>query len=300
MSWRNPTLVTAAGVALMVGGCISPMVPDPVHETTVAATSPTENGASFYPLAVGNHWSYEDQLRTQIFPDVGDPLPPITNTSSLTADLIGIQEHLGRTYFVQREVRGTAPLVRLYREDREGLYIVFLPSTSTSAASMQAATAAIEQQLASLPESIRGAYRATLARLMDRAAPVLQGPTAASLVLTTAGPAEGENVALTYPLAPSKSWIYQPSPFAVTYTVEGFDKLSLPAGDFKGWRIRANWVGNSKPGEYTFLWYGRDGFLQLKARFIGTAVDADGQPIGTVSFEITQQLNGLSLVTQGS
>jgi hypothetical protein len=270
---------------------------DPIGNQSAAIhPGPIESVSSspFYPLDVGNHWDYEYQIRQQIIPDGQPPWEPWVSTTPYTVDLIGTQQYLGREYVVERDVQGISETRFLDRQDQGGLYYIFLPPTDAASES-PSASSSVDRRPAGISEPMANAYRKSLAGLLEQDAGIrrlaLQSP-ALSSGTADAGILEGESYRLRYPLAPSKSWPVTP---LVNQTAEAFETLSLPAGEFRGWRIRTEWP-SQKPGEFVRVWYGRDGLLQMTAHYVGTAVDGYGNPFGVQTLDITRRLSALSLV----
>lgn len=96
---------------------------------------------------------------------------------------------------------------------------------------------------------------------------VMSGPP----IPGTAGP--GELTRLRYPLEPKARWTIRADPnFRFVADVVGVDVLELPAGRFRGYRIRlgADVFG---PHDVVHVWYGRSGYLQLVAHLEGDATN---------------------------
>jgi hypothetical protein len=73
----------------------------------------------------------------------------------------------------------------------------------------------------------------------------------------------------------------------------------LPAGRFKGYRIRIEAPGVFGSNDRVFTWYDRHGTLQLLAHLEAQWVDADGNVLGKVVTDETRKLDALALVGPG-
>ena len=101
-----------------------------------------------------------------------------------------------------------------------------------------------------------------------------------------------------YPLRPGRSWTIREFPFYGS-TVERRDIIDLPAGRRAAWRIRIDSVFLG-PEDEVYLWFSRCGRLALYSRFVGTAVDENGEVIGTFVTEDNEVLEGLAIQGRSS
>jgi hypothetical protein len=322
MSWRLSPFAT---VLLLLSGCAGPLEPrasidaEPAEASVRigevdAPTDPSDpsgpNGA-FYPLDLANHWSYARTFRFQIVPNSGPPSPPEEFLSTLDIDLIGHEERYGREYVVQRETYHEDDNVFsssfLYRQDRGGLYnadpepVTDLVARSSRRPSGPFANAA--PIVAALRAVGAGpAYMRAVVRLLEKHQQIRQVALRAGVIADAARPGAlpGEITMLSYPLHTGASWIVRESPIRVVNSVQASESLELPAGRFTGWRIRIDFPDLFGPDDRAQVWQSRSGLLQLRAHFVGEATDDQGNFIGRVISDETQELTSLSLTGPGA
>src|SRR5881296_2929127 len=116
-SMRNPL---SAGlwlfVILSIPGCVGLLEPEPPlgrHGAPFSRPDADRGGSTavlraaspvlFYPLDLGNHWTYARTFSVQIVPVGAPPEPPRVFRSTMDADLVGTKERFGREYVVQLE-----------------------------------------------------------------------------------------------------------------------------------------------------------------------------------------------------
>lgn len=256
---------------LPLAGCSAPLAPrEPgeaprerraghVVEATIAAVQPSDR--LFFPLEIGNRWSYRRHYRIQEFLDGQPPSPPIFETGSqVDIELTERTQISGREYVVWRERRPEGNGVFVYRlpsrQDRSGFYrlggeIEFVAGSVRDAGVM--APEVNRRAEGNLQHALE-----VLALTRDVAAAGLQ----------TAGPDPDprENRLLLYPLRPGLKWGREPStrPFT-TYEVEAQEVLDLPAGRFAAWRIRVELPGLPNllgPNDRVYWWWGREGLVK--------------------------------------
>jgi hypothetical protein len=247
----------------------------------IGPSASSSGGSLFYPLEVGNHWEYQNDLTLRVTPT--DPsLPPDEQhvVATLQVDLTGTEDHGGLTYVVQREGDGTSASQFLYRQDRSGLFNLDAAATQTRPASWSRTV-----------QGTRPSLRAAVARVMATQS-AIRAAIHGGRFDGFAGAAPGEITILRYPLAPSKSWHVREDPLFV-YTVEKQEGLDLPAGAFNGWRIRID-SDLFGANDRVHVWYGRDGLLRLDAHVEGTVTDENGNVTGTVVSDQVQALADLS------
>jgi hypothetical protein len=310
-------------VALALSGCgrtATPIAPaDPrVPESALRAETGGAGGLAqggpsanlFYPLDLGNHWSYEHFLTLYFDPDDGPPEPAFGISDQRERELVCVESFSGRSYIVEQQSFTGSPLwwVR-YRQDGTGLYeadvniamppdcaaetrMRRLDAESAPAAVDEAAWAAVAAHVTDPRE------QAALRRIQERATAIRRalgyGPAPAPI---TARPGDGvqpgELTRLEYPLHPGATWVIRADP-RFESTVEGADALDLAVGRVPGWRIRVDneFLG---PGDRVHFWYGRSGFLKLVAHFEDVVTDPNGNRIGLMIAEDREELVDLSL-----
>ena len=288
----TPTLSIGAGSA-GVDGRVEP--------------SAAEN--SFYPLHIGNEWTYDYALSVVTIPVGGPPAVPLMQTDRRTRDIVCIENLGGNDYFVERTYYPSPRIftwVRL-REDRDGLFEADIATTlppdcpapagrprfdagAIAPKSDDEAWAAIA---ARVPASARAAYREAWKGIAARASAIRRvlGRTPAGP--RTEGVGAGEITRLEYPLRPGASWVIREDP-RFESTVEGAEALDLAVGRVPGWRIRID-IDGLGDRDRVHVWYGRSGFLKSDVHVEGEATDPSGNPIGQVIFEESEVLVALSL-----
>lgn len=304
------SLPGAAAVLLLISSCAGPLEPRaPLQAqrdegSTVRIASPDDpldpsgpNGA-FYPLDVGNHWSYRNTYTMQIVPPGGPPGTPEVFHSTTDVDLIGHAEQFGRAYVIQQETyteEGRRPFTTsfLYRQDRAGLFLADSPPTLDLAGRTSRQPVDRFVRGSQLVAGLRAnpAYARTALRLLEKQDRLRR------LVLT-ADVQPGEITILAYPLHLGASWHVRQDP-EVVETVRAMESLELPAGRFNGWRIEIDWPDLFGPDDYAFIWQSRSGLLKLHAHFVGEATDEAGNPLGTLISDQIEELTGISLQGHG-
>jgi hypothetical protein len=264
----------------------------------------------FFPLELGNHWWYDRAFVVQIIPARGAPPQPSVSRSTRDALLADTVTLGGRRYVVERDIiqveGGREIFVQYiwYRQDRQGFYErdIFQDATVDAGAArssgVEALARAWNQAEGSLADAAtRAAYRGARERLARKLALLDQMLSAAATPAQVEAPAPDEITRLRYPLFVGARWIIRDDPrFAAR--AERLESLDLPAGRFTGWRIRytSEFFG---PRDIVHVWYGRAGYLRLRAHFESEATDEQGNPLGTLLSEQTEWLTGISLVRPG-
>lgn len=253
-------------------------------------------GRSFYPLAIGNQWTYSIRNRSTIVTDAGAQ-PPVETQSPWVAAITGTTVSDTRTYFIQDEydprvVGPGAAFTILMREDRTGLYEAdrFIRATPT-APQPTAAT----QWRASMDPAIAGtAQSAAFARAADVIAARLDLAMGGGIGRPSpGGPDPGELSMLRYPLRPGANWVVRTSP-RFTRTVVDRVSARLPAGVFDSWKLR----GDSElfgSADRVHFWYGRAGLLRIRFHAEAEATDDAGNPVGRMIVDQDQILTALTL-----
>jgi len=299
-----PTSLVA--VALLLAGCgrqsLHPTsAVSPAEDLASSRATPAGGWGSFFPLKVGNYWHYDRKLEVRIAQDDGGQVDESELSLAKDIRLVGTEIMGGRQYVVEevvlRQEDGGGDVVRrvFLRQDRTGLYRAIVPAVQAGAAVKtppRAETVAFERVWSRLEGRLprpasREAFRVARDRLaqkltfLERALPV---PGQA----LDEDPAPTELTRLSYPLHTGAQWTVRQQPL-LTARVEGMDDLTLPAGRFVGWRIRYS-SERFGPRDTVRVWYGRSGYLALEARLEGEALDAQGNPIGTVVSNVSEQL----------
>ena len=259
-------------------------------------------GSSFYPLAIGNQWTYSIRSRSTIVTEAGAQ-PPVVTQSPWIASITGTAVTDTRTYFIQAEydprVVGPGPgpaSTILMREDRSGLYEAdqFIRATPT-ALRPTAAT----QWRASMDPAIAGTTQsAAFARAADVIAARLDLVMGGGMGRPSpGGPDPGEISMLRYPLRPGAHWVVRNSPL-FTRTVVDRVVARLPAGVFDSWKLR----GDSElfgSTDRVHFWYGRAGLLRIRIHVEAEATDEAGNSVGRLIVDQDQVLTALTLHRPG-
>ena len=272
------------------------------------ASSAAENG--FYPLHLGNEWSYAYTLSIVIIPEGGPPDPAFGLSDRRTRDLVCVETRGGNPYVVERTYYPSPRVftwVR-YRQDRDGLFEAdvetTLPPTCSAASgrrhfdagarvvgSGEEAWAAIA---AKFPAPARqAAYREAWEGIAARAAAIRRALGAEPEPPRAAGVEAGEITRLEYPLRPGAHWVIRETP-RFEATVEGAETLDLAVGHVPAWRIRIDFDGLGA-NDRVSVWYGRAGFLMSDVHVEGVATDPEGNPIGRLIYDETEELEELAL-----
>jgi hypothetical protein len=272
----------------------------------------------FYPLDIGNHWTYLGETVVVIDGDTSSVIHTREERS-----IIGTEERFGRLYILEeREAVDedgnilTTFWVR-YRQDRAGLYEADIPITEPPLAGTgepsddRPHAAAPRDRMANIwPDAVariapekEDAYREGWENLCRRLRIIniaLGRETAATPVL--GGPPGGvlpeEITRLQYPLHPSQAWIIRDDEILVSAVVEEHDVLDLAPGKMGGFKIRLL-NDDLGPEDLVHVWYGRTGMLGLSVYIEQELVDPGGNPIGTLVFDERRFLESLDLVRNG-
>jgi hypothetical protein len=292
-----------AALTFALAGCAAPLDP------TSHITSPGDQGvaqggvtpvfepiprSNLYPLQVGNRWLYERTERTQIIPNVGDPLPPDVQTTDFEVTLPCQVTFDGLDYIVQLESfpEFNSHYFYLYRQTSEelsgrdiggGEVPCAAPAMGLSSAPTKPRSEAILTRIKNPAQ--RAAYAAAIGKVRERMEATRR---------PTVGLGDREFTFLSYPLYTGKSWQAKVEGNFVR-TVEGQDLLNVPAGTFAALRlgIDSEFLG---PMDTAHIWYGPRGVIRFHASFQGIATDDEGNPIGIVVSTSTEELKEISLV----
>lgn len=318
---RGCILITVGLViAVAVGGCgrleQSPTEADLAGLPEVSGPSPVDSGEArahgnqagvFFPLEIGNHWSYSGEASV-----TSGSLPPYVAQIIEERTLVGTENLFGRQYILEEWRRtsdsgsgaDTSTFWLRYRQDRAGLYeadvaVTHPPSGMRRAATASGSDALTRHVCAFAPEASREAYREACDRLLARAEVLHLGfsPEAPER-LAPAGPPGGvlpdELTRLRYPIRPGQEWTIREYPW-FGGVVEAHEVLDLAPARMPGYRIG---ITNelTGPNDMVFVWYGRDGFLGQSVHLETEILDINGNPIGTLAFDEHLFLDGLDLV----
>lgn len=312
----RPARCSPALLVLLLG-CSSPLDtttrPD-VATTGVSGATGTAQAVSatkgpFYPLTVGNRWSYQglDAVRLITFGE--PPSPPtefVTNAereilcSELTNDLV---------YMVEQTIQGSpsGPSWRRYRQDASGLYELDLvdnmppvcggPRDEAPAAGLPPRG---EPTIWDRVVTRSAAERRAVAELRARVAAVeaLTRPGAGpALLLPFPQARTGELTRLRYPLRIKSGWVILSDPgFPLRAEVAGIDALDLPFGRVAGYRVELHSPVYG-PSGFVRLWYGREGYLQIRVHLEVDIVNEGDTVVGVALFDWSEWLTEVHLVS---
>jgi hypothetical protein len=321
-------------VALAVGACgTSDHRPtQPVLDATASAGTDEALGGDhrpdqrpgrkgFFPLDIGNCWTYTGSLATRIEGDSLMSLQLFGEQRKLT----GTEVLFGRTYVVEEQKQwprlspfppsdSTTYWVR-YRQDRAGLYEADVPLIQPPDARLRAYAQAGKSErsqgvagladwhhlearvLAAKGEAYQPAVRELIRKVQAAHAALryarlhppkgIGGPPGGAL--------PNELTRLKYPLHPGQEWTLRAEPIVFTSRVERHEVLRLPAGRMPGFRIRIL-IEGLDPSDEVFMWYGRKGFLRMRYLIKSVATDPEGNPIGTLISERHLGLESIELI----
>jgi hypothetical protein len=282
----------------------------------------------FYPLEVGNRWTYHRQIITYVRNDSCPPgeCPVFASVTELSEEreLVGTESLYGRDY-VAEELRSwdritpgvpdTTTTHIFYRQDRAGLYEadapIKIPEALLSRSTRAPQASAVADEPLSMQMRNRGvpltavqaaAYDEAMSRLQAKLEVVAAALTSHGLRWfpgrhgRRGGPLENELVRLKYPLHPGQHWIVREG-LPLTSRVIRREQLDLPAGTFRGYRIRLVW-DTFDSRDRVLLWYGRQGLLKVSIHVETPYTDYE-HPYGnggTVVFQDHMVLESLDLV----
>jgi hypothetical protein len=255
----------------------------------------------------------------RLIPSVGDA-PPDETIEHIVHRRILAPLELGGDRYLPEQVEtvgpsGTWSYLVLYRQDISGLYeysAIRATGTAASAsgasedvatsASIETRPDAVERLGAGRPAAERAGWVAAAGRLTQRVAalgaPRHRGPapTASRRWPGTARP--NELVRLRYPLETKAEWVVQwqwgiSGPLVAE--VLGSESLDLPAGTFRGHRIRlrGGFFGDDDSSE---IWFGPSGYLMSVAHVEEVATDWNGNILGRYVYDQREELLDLRLV----
>lgn len=262
--------------------------------------------SGFYPLQLGDRWSYDRTFSFQVIPASGEAESPQVLHSTIAAEIVGYEDMFGRRYTVQenREVEdgGFSDLSWYrFRQDISGLYeadvsihqppVLVVPNddrrrrevgyakAENSTRTLQSCLLATNVMLDQSP------YRELLEQHLARHAAIREVVGQLLVSRGVAGPPGGvlsdEITRLRYPLSQGATWFIREQPLFKS-TVEGPDRLDLPVGLRNAFRVRITPPGSGDNDE-VFLWYSRCGRLKFYAHIESTGVIPAGNVITLVS-----------------
>ena len=266
---------------------------------TIAAEAGSGFGsATFYPLVVGNLWTYEGGGVGHIVSGGGEPPPwvDLQYAFSESHRLIGMTYHEGTAYVVEEQINQSIPegengpwtaWSRL-RQDPTGLFaldtLLLEPPPLEGGARLYPASTSQSGPALRIdfgPWVAQGASKASLARFADRVEMLRMFVRGfVDHRGEPASPAGAEVRFLAYPLHVGQSWSNR-SDFPWPSRVDGVETLNTPAGRFTAYRIDIVPGGTPlEEGEWVHVWYSRAGYLGYSIRTYAQGTDENGEPTG--------------------
>jgi len=299
---RRPALALLAALSLSCSSERHAAIPSQPSIPPGEMGAASSTARAFYPIHLGNHWSYARELHTRYQIDQD---PPFDAPYFSTVDQDQVCEEIqdGRVYTIERILESADAGITFYwvrvRQDRTGLYEAddtSQPACATAPARSRTGIASadpVEARWNAIAAGIPAAQHVAARRIFDRHEQVterireLLGQAPPS---TLTAP---ELLRLKYPMHTGSSWTVRADPLFVE-TVEGVDALHTVAGTQVGYRIRMN-SELFGPDDHVWFWYGRSGFLQLKTHLEGEGTDGLGHHFTYVTEE-SYTLTELSLI----
>jgi len=305
-------LGTAILLIMGLAGCSKSAPLDPVQSTGTLATSPSAaaaggfGSATFYPLAPGNSWEYEGELRVDFVNPDGTPGgDPIQIQTAESDQIIGTEVRDGRTYFLREEILdesggpypGRTVTWSRMRQDRAGLFAADVNSDEPPALDAASARYAAPDAKTGRPGldlsllEARGFSKEATARFAERVERVRNAAMGwGRSEGATRAAQEGELTWLLYPLHTGREWNIRPDmPWPAR--VDGVEVIASKMGPLVAYRIEAIPLGEPlAEGEYVRFYYGRVGLIGYSLHLSAQATDVDGNPTGTAILDDTRRL----------
>jgi len=282
------------------------------------ATVPTERtrnetigvfpGGERYPLAVGNHWTYDRTVVVQ-FTWYGEPLPS-PEVFQFAHELEHIcQEQQGeRLYFVQEERwtdgKGGGTWWTRLREETERLREADVALTTPPDCAQDSSTNGSpevdsrpigEWQWQQLLDrgAVRNECRDASRKAWESICRRLDGGTGNANSRFAGGP---ELIRLKYPLDVGQSWfIRRETGLDFWAKIEAREQLNLPLGSINGYRLRIR-SSVHEENDSVLMWYGACGLYRLQSHFEAEITDENGVAIGRIDLDELQELEKVDLV----
>ncbi len=262
------------------------------------------DASGYVPLDLGDRWRYRYDFSASILNPDGTTEPGTQYSSAFEDRLEGFETFDGMAYVIDHRVwddPGVSDGFIYFRQDASGLFERDVPVRMVAGTSPARAAAAGARSPA-LPAwdavaarlgatgAHAAAYRAAWEHLAARLAlldRIGAGPAGAS-----AGPLQGEIQRLAYPLHVGERWVIRADPLFESW-VESPIRVSTDGGVYVGWNIRIrtlNELWGARDRVRTF--WGRDGYLGLRATLVADATDQDGNVIGSIVAHQSETLLG--------
>jgi hypothetical protein len=269
----------------------------------------SSTAGAFYPLVVGNHWTYDARFLTTVIDSAGNATATAYVRATDEHELLCSTAASGNTYVAERQTFtsdvGTGTSWVVYRQDGRGLYEVddAIPlftcgdlrdglSLAGNAEGRDAISALAQRAWAGRAPSASAARERWLQREWTRQIQLHQQIRAALGIAPgerpfpgpPSGALPGEITRLRYPLRPGQRWIIRDDPLLASRVVAR-EKLRIGAVPVDAFKIQitSELFG---PSDRVYIWYGRVGYVGMIAEVSSTAMDDEGNPLGRL---VTQQ-----------
>ncbi len=263
---------------------------------TPAAAASGYGSSSFYPLGIGNTWTYEGggSIRAISGGD-GSPGQDFSYAFTEVHRLIGTTHHEGTAYVVEEEVHqeipespyGPVTFWDRLRQDPQGLFSLDTllqeppamdPNGIIAAAASPRMGHAFGVDVAGMRRE--GVSQASIERFAARVEMFREAAHGIARRGDASPPSGLELKRLVYPLHPGLNWSIR-SDFPWPVRVGKMEALDTPAGKFSAFRIDVNPFGNLiQEGEWIRIWYSREGFLGYSIHTFLEGTNEDGEPTG--------------------
>ena len=307
-------LILTAGCARTVqdvtgpsNGTISDLELDPQAIVFGSGSAGDHGPALFYPLDVGNHWSYQATFVNTVIDSAGTGFSEVFHStgehvlqcSSASGEFTYVAEHQTST-----GDHGKSDNWIVYRQDGRGLYELDGAgppftcgvtaggfSAGGPAAAEEPLLAQAERGWASRKPSVSAAREMWLQREWTRQiqlhrqirAELGLAPGVRPPIGPGGGVRPGEITRLRYPMRLGQSWTIRDSPLFASRVVAR-QAVRTPAGTVGAYKIQitSELFG---PDDRVYLWYGQVGYVGLIAQVRSETVD----PLGNITTMVTQE-----------
>jgi len=263
--------------------------------------------APFYPLTLGNHWTYDRSFVTRF--GIGpDQLAEADLHSLVTRDLTCSTQAGPDLYVAERTLEQDGDFLFsswiYYRQDPTGLYEADFLLTSPPPCEAGGASGVARRG----PDFLDRAWSARPDAQSPRRSPALlaewtrqqrvlraalEGIDAAVKSAPTLSAAVPEIQRLGYPLRGGSRWITRDTP-RFTSRVVSHQRVRTPAGYVDAFKIliSSELFG---PRDHVFVWYGKIGFIGIVSHAEGFVVDENGIFAGWLNSDYREILTGYQL-----
>lgn len=263
------SILAAILTIAVLAGCTGLLAPrSSRHPDREVAATAAASPRLFYPLDLGNHWSFH---RVFTLGTAGSPTPTVRR-SLIDHDLVCVDTLEGRKYVIDRitQIDSTlaGPITYFQwirnRQDPTGLYEADVEIGSAPACAGDVALAPPEETGWLADWRASATFAAADPVAIERATTALERrlQLARQALSSGAGGLEnGEITRLQYPMVVGRTWTIREDPH-FTSTVEALEMLHLPVGDVQAYRVRVDAEGLG-PNDRVLSWYSRSGLVGI-------------------------------------